>query len=496
MYKFSVNVIKKIFFFIFILCITIPAAAKTKAEKYETLIKEGSKAEIKSAFYKDYHMNRTRIGKTKDNLIMTALKYDRDKSIITILIHADINIKECNNLKQNALMYACRYSTDSETISFVLRKFGTGEKLKKQLLKKDKDGYTAYDYARENEDTTAYNLIKGYFDEEQPPAIEISEESPESSTQPEPAPEPEQKQILSEPEEPEPEPTVEAVVATPVEIEQKPEPEPTVEVVVATPVEIEQKPEPKVEPEPKLHVDPTPTVNSYKKTYLYDYAPIEKDEEPSDVEEQEFVIFDNPNKTDASSRTLLMNAVKNGNEWEVRSLIKSKANVNLKDNDGWTALMYASRYQNDADIIQLLIDNGARINDKNNFGSNSLQLAACYSNNPDILAKLLENQKTSANDLLKAFIMAITSQSNTTESQIAKIKLFIEKGISINRFYEGKTPLMYAAEFSKSTEIIKLLIENGASVSIRNQKGMKAFDYASKNVHLPHDDTYWQLNSR
>ena len=55
---------------------------------------------------------------------------------------------------------------------------------------------------------------------------------------------------------------------------------------------------------------------------------------------------------------------------------------------------------------------------------------------------------------------------------------------------------MYAAEFSKSTEIIKLLIENGASVSIRNQRGMKAFDYASKNVHLPHDDTYWQLNSR
>lgn len=108
----------------------------------------------------------------------------------------------------------------------------------------------------------------------------------------------------------------------------------------------------------------------------------------------------------------------------------------------------------------------------------------------------MENQKTSANDLLKAFIMAITSQSNTTESQIAKIKLFIEKGISINRFYEGKTPLMYAAEFSKSTEIIKLLIENGASVSIRNQRGMKAFDYASKNVHLPHDDTYWQLNSR
>ena len=343
-------------------------------------------------------------------------------------------------------------------------------------MKQDKNGYTAYDYARENEDTTAYNLIKGYFDEEQPPAIEISEESPEPSTQPEPAPEPEQEQILSEPEEPEPEPTVEAVVATP--------------------VEIEQKPEPKVEPEPKLHVDPTPTVNSYKKTYLYDYAPIEKDEEPSDVEEQEFAIFDNPNKTDASSRTLLMNAVKNGNEWEVRSLIKSKANVNLKDNDGWTALMYASRYQNDADIIQLLIDNGARINDKNNFGLNSLQLAACYSNNPDILAKLLENQKTSANDLLKAFIMAITSQSNTTESQIAKIKLFIEKGISINRFYEGKTPLMYAAEFSKSTEIIKLLIENGASVSIRNQRGMKAFDYASKNVHLPHDDTYWQLNSR
>jgi ankyrin repeat protein len=33
--------------------------------------------------------------------------------------------------------------------------------------------------------------------------------------------------------------------------------------------------------------------------------------------------------------------------------------VNTKDNNGYTPLFYALEYENDKDIIQLLIDNGA-----------------------------------------------------------------------------------------------------------------------------------------
>ena len=81
-------------------------------------------------------------------------------------------------------------------------------------------------------------------------------------------------------------------------------------------------------------------------------------------------------------------------------------------------------------------------------------------------------------------------------AQSAKIDVFIERGIPLNRFYEGKTPLMYAAEFCQSTKIIKQLLENGAIPSIRNAQGKTAFSFAETNAYLAHDEIYWSLNSR
>lgn len=499
--------------------------AESKSQKYESLMKDGSKSEIKKAFYKDYFMNKALIGKSKDTLVMTAIKYDRDASIITLLVNAGVNIRKKNNLNQNALMYTCCYSSNEKTIKYVFKKYGSGKKLKKNLLKKDNDGLCAVDYAEKNSCQIPKQLIEECLSNDiqknniQDPQIDSTQEKKSEQTNNNDNltenSDTEKQTPLSETKNPivespltkipdEPEKTVSASSA------------PVISAIPATPIPIEEKKVAESEPE-KLEnskkndeiaifeeknelkskkIEPTPTLSPYKKTYLYDYAPKEAEILPSDEEDEEFALISNPNKRDERGRTLLMNAVQSGNEWEARRLIKSKADVNLKDNDGWTALMFASRYQNDADIVDLLIKNGANLEEKNNYGSTALQLSACYSNNPDILKKILDNQKNSANELMKAFIMTITSESNTVEALLAKLKLFIEKGISINRFYEGKTPLMYAAEFSKSTATIKFLIDNGASVSIRDQKGKKAFDYANNNTHLVHDETYWLLNSQ
>ena len=66
----------------------------------------------------------------------------------------------------------------------------------------------------------------------------------------------------------------------------------------------------------------------------------------------------------------------------------------------------------------------------------------------------------------------------------------------LNSFYNGKTPLMYAAQYCNSTSIIKKLLDNGAAVTIRAADGKTAFDYAKQNSSLPHDDTYWALNQK
>jgi ankyrin repeat protein len=260
----------------------------------------------------------------------------------------------------------------------------------------------------------------------------------------------------------------------------------------------EPEPEPVIEETPffelPLNNDSNSNYSSYKKEYLQDYAPKKKLELPKESISEKTI--DNPDESDSFGRTLLMKAAQNGNNWEIKSLLASGADINLKDNDGWTALMYAIRYQQNISIVETLINAGAKIKVKNKYDLSPLILAASYNGNPEITKKILSYYSVSEKEVLQAFVLMLSDNSSSDFAKLAKIEEFLYKSIPLNTFYNGKTPLMYAAQYSDSTKILNCLMEAGAITSIRSTEGKTAFDYAQENKLLEHDDCYWALNRK
>jgi len=236
-------------------------------------------------------------------------------------------------------------------------------------------------------------------------------------------------------------------------------------------------------------------VSRYRKEYLQDYMPSDN-VVPTDEIPVEHELIENPDEQDASGRTQLMIAAKSGNDWQIQNLLDSNANVNIQDKDGWTALMYAVRYQESTSIIKKLLEAKAGVKTINNFDSSALVLAACYNNNPEILKLILKSYSISEKEVIKAFVMMLSTKQISEYTEIAKMNVFLERSIPLNSLYNGKTPLMYSAQYGSSTKVLKLLLDNSALPGIRSSEGKTAFDYAEKNKNLVHDDIYWSLNKK
>ena len=550
MFNFAESSSKKLltaFSLIFILVSPFSFANK-KIDKIQNLIVNGSVDELTLAFVKNNFMNRTRFDKNGDTLVLEAIEKNREPAIIKLLLKGDVKLKAKNKNGQSALHYLALYAGDNpDLIKFVLNEWGDKEDVSKGLLVKDKFGKNPYEYALDKEDKNMLSIFAGYLGEEVASSIYrkwmtakqnayVTENEIESFSDTEPQTEPESTEAVTEnaasendneiDSEPFSLPAEENYIKSDVsseikldETEKKSEAVkddvfPAAEVKENT--EIEKEPDAEVKPvyEPKKEVLKTSVdiekkqkellnakggvkTSGNDKTYLFDYEPRAENLEPKEFSSKEIQLaqIKNPNTRDFNGRTLLMKAVKDGNDWEIRSLINSGADLNLRDNEGWSALMFAIRYQNNLEIVKLLLDNGADIYTVNKYGSSPLQIAACYSGNPEILRLIIQKFKGNQNDIFKAFIFSITSNVSNISSQLAKLQVFIDRGISINRFYEGKTPLMYACEYTASTSVIKLLLDNGANPSIRDANGKKAFDYAKLNGKLERDETYWKLNS-
>ena len=406
------------------------------------------------------------------------------------------------------------------------------------ILEEAAEPEPAVSEAEISQDEVSVEGIPEPVKEEDEPEVELEPEpflEPETEPviEPVPAPVPEPEEVVSEPEEVVSEP--EEVVPEPEEVVSEPEEFiPEQEEVVPEPEETEPEPEPEavpdqeeieetisVEPEPEalpeeiqeepetieetsseaeittpIEVPQIDYYNSKRPEYLFDEIETEyllededDDEVLDDIRETKVRVIENPDALDNVGRTRLMNAIMENDDRVCYILLESGANPNAQDKDGWTPLMYACRYAQTSTVIQLLFEYGAKLDAKSNYQVSVLQIAAAYSKNRKVLATVLEQAANLKLNLQDSFITAL--KEARSEEFIGE---YLKYNLNLNSMYKGKTPLMYAAEYYESTDVIKLLLEKGADPYIISSEKKNAFSYAKENSKLIHDSVYWSLN--
>ena len=144
--------------------------------------------------------------------------------------------------------------------------------------------------------------------------------------------------------------------------------------------------------------------------------------------------------------------------------------VDVTDEDGYTALMYAAALTGDPLIIDELIAAGADVNTQNRFGETALMIAAAFNSEPSVITSLINGgaDVNTQNDSGETALMFAAELSASPEI----INTLITAGAEVNtqdRF--GWTALMIAAKYNETPSILERLIENNADVNTRNQDG-------------------------
>lgn len=160
--------------------------------------------------------------------------------------------------------------------------------------------------------------------------------------------------------------------------------------------------------------------------------------------------------------TPLIRAARQRNETMVKILIEEgRADVNVKDRDGTTALLHSISTEN-ISMVRILLERGADMNTKNNSGESALFITVkyCYNQLDDLMKLLLQSGadvNTTNNEGRSVLTMAVYGS-------LEGVELLLENGADVNIIDdEGSTALSKALERGE-TAIAELLLRSGAQI--------------------------------
>jgi uncharacterized protein len=167
-------------------------------------------------------------------------------------------------------------------------------------------------------------------------------------------------------------------------------------------------------------------------------------------------------------------AAMKGDKAAVQTLIKQKADVNLPQADGATAIQWAA-YRNDLDIADLLIAAGADVKKPNHDGATPLRLAS--TNGSAAMIQKLLKAGADVNETSPFGETALMFAARNGNPEAVKVLIDQKADVNAKEKLRGTTPLMWAAEQSHP-EAIKVLLASGAdykAASNFDTKGNRAY---------------------
>lgn len=158
----------------------------------------------------------------------------------------------------------------------------------------------------------------------------------------------------------------------------------------------------------------------------------------------------------------LIRATKDGTPEEVASLLSSGANVNARDKEGHTPLMYAAMLGR-LEVVQQLLDKGADVNAITRTGSTALEYAALGLDRD--LAKSLHQRITNP---FSRDVVGWIQKVNRRKCHLQVMKFLLEKGADPN----AGSPLSTAG-MKGDMEAVKLLLDAGVDPNAEEGLGLK-----------------------
>jgi ankyrin repeat protein len=203
------------------------------------------------------------------------------------------------------------------------------------------------------------------------------------------------------------------------------------------------------------------------------------------------VVFGTNAATAAMSDEEFLWLCSDGAQAEVEQAVRMGANVNAKDDLGWTPLMHAARNNRNPRLISALIGGGADVNGRSGVGQTALMMASGFASFETV--SVLIGAGASVTDREDDGWTALMWAANQNGDPRI-ISLLIERGSDVNASNDnGETALILAAILNKNPAVLSLLISSGADARAKDKNGKTAADYASSNTSLAGDAVYRRL---